>query len=278
MSTQQIIILAFAGIGFLGVLAIVSVAWRRSSDEGVTGRPDRTALRRDRKAERARERKRAESAPVAEPAEPVLVPAGPLPIDPLEVREEVDEETYGVTRRQFFNRGILGVFGLFLAQFGIASLAFMWPRLKSGGFGSKVNAGKVSDLRLAATAPDGRPQPVFISAAQAYVVPFVGSLDGSSFEGLPVVGGDLMALWQRCVHLGCRVPECPSSLGFECPCHGSKYNLHGEYEDGPAPRNLDRFVVSVDDSDNLIIDTGTVIETSRASVKTIEYPQGPSCI
>lgn len=274
MSTTQIIILAFAGIGLFGALAIVSVAWRRTPDASVTGRVDRRALRRDRKAEKARTGEAPE--PEVEAAE--LVPVGAPPVDPLEARQEIDAEAYGVTRRQFFNRGILGVFGLFLAQFGIASLAFMWPRLKAGGFGSKVNAGKVGDLRLAATAPDGRPQPVFVSAAQAYVVPFSGEQAGSSFDGLPVVAGGLMALWQRCVHLGCRVPECPSSLGFECPCHGSKYNLHGEYEDGPAPRNLDRFVVSVDDGDNLIIDTGTVIETSRASVKTIEYPQGPSCI
>jgi cytochrome b6-f complex iron-sulfur subunit len=75
-----------------------------------------------------------------------------------------------------------------------------------------------------------------------------------------------MALWQRCVHLGCRVPQCQASQGFECPCHGSKYNYHGEYEDGPAPRNLDRFVVEIDETGQFIIDTGT------------EYPQGPSCI
>jgi cytochrome b6-f complex iron-sulfur subunit len=87
-----------------------------------------------------------------------------------------------------------------------------------------------------------------------------------------------MALWQRCVHLGCRVPTCPSSQGFECPCHSSKYNYHGEYEDGPAPRNLDRFVVSVDEAGNFIVDTGQVIQTSRARVKSTEYPQGPSCL
>jgi len=275
MSTQQIIILAFAGIGLIGALAIVSVAWRRTSDDSVTGRIDRKALRRDRAAERGRT---SVEVAAASDDESASVPTGPAPIDPLEVREEVDADTFGVTRRQFFNRGILGIFGLFLAQFGIASLAFMWPRLKAGGFGSKVNAGKIEDLIIAGTTADGRVQPVFVSAAQAYVIPFQGDLAGSSFEGLPVVAGGLMALWQRCVHLGCRVPQCDSSQGFECPCHGSKYNFHGEYEDGPAPRNLDRFVVSVDESNSLIVDTGTVIETSRASVKTIEYPQGPSCI
>lgn len=283
MSTTQIIILAFAGIGLLGALAIVSVAWRRSADPSKTGRIDRKAMRRDRRAEEERSKRRQEAASGEEPEVPEeereLVPAGAeTPIDPLAEREEIDTEQFGVTRRQFFNRGILGIFGLFLAQFGIASLAFMWPRLKSGGFGSKVNAGKVEDLMLASVSDDGRVQPVFVSAAQAYVVPIQGSLEGSSFEGLPVEAGGLMALWQRCVHLGCRVPECASSQGFECPCHGSKYNFHGEYEDGPAPRNLDRFIVEVDDSGEFIIDTGNVIETSRASVKTVEYPQGPSCI
>ena len=283
MSTTQIVILAFAAIGLLGALAVVSIAWRRTPEDGEVGRLDRRAMRRDRKAERERRRAAAVEeeearAEEAEAPEEELVPAGAPPVDPLAEREEVDAETFGVTRRQFFNRGILGIFGLFLAQFGIASLAFMWPRLQSGGFGSKVNAGNVDDLLLASQSPDGRLQPVFVSAAQAYVVPVQGSLEGSAFDGLPVVAGGVMALWQRCVHLGCRVPECLSSQGFECPCHGSKYNFHGEYEDGPAPRNLDRFAVELSDTNELIIDTGTVIETSRSSVKTIEYPQGPSCI
>ncbi len=275
MTTTQILLLAFAGIGAFATISIISIAWRR--DGTATGSVDRKAMRRDRAAARRRADAAVPAVAPEEPA-PALVTAGAPPIDPLEARQELDEESFGVTRRQFFNRGILGIFGLFMAQFGVASLAFMWPRLRSGGFGSKVNAGKLEDLAIAALTEDGRVQPVFISAAQAYVVPVQGTLEGSSFDGLPVVAGGMMALWQRCVHLGCRVPQCDSSQGFECPCHGSKYNFHGEYEDGPAPRNLDRFLVTISESNELIIDTGTVIETARSSLKTIEYPQGPSCI
>ena len=54
-----------------------------------------------------------------------------------------------------------------------------------------------------------------------------------------------VALYQKCVHLGCRVPWCESSQWFECPCHGSKYNRVGEKKGGPAPRGLDRFVLQV---------------------------------
>jgi cytochrome b6-f complex iron-sulfur subunit len=157
-----------------------------------------------------------------------------------------------------------------MAQMGIFTLG-SW-RIKAGGFGSRSPPGKAEDLATQVFLPDGRVTPLFIPAAQAYLVPFQGDQAGSSFEGLPVVAGGLMALWQRCVHLGCRVPQCDSSQGFECPCHSSKYNYHGEYEGGPAPRNLDRFVVEVDDSGEFIIDTGQVIQTSRASNKTAVYP------
>jgi cytochrome b6-f complex iron-sulfur subunit len=86
-----------------------------------------------------------------------------------------------------------------------------------------------------------------------------------------------MALYQRCVHLGCRVPWCATSQGFECPCHGSKYDFIGEYFAGPAPRNLDRFGVELID-ERLIIHTGDIIQTPRAPIRTVPYPQGPSCI
>ncbi len=51
----------------------------------------------------------------------------------------------------------------------------------------------------------------------------------------------------------------------------------GEYYAGPAPRNLDRFIVSVS-SGKLIIDTGSVIESPRAGSMSVKYPQGLSCI
>jgi cytochrome b6-f complex iron-sulfur subunit len=272
MSTAQIVTIAFAAIALLAAAAVFTIAWRRGPGPS-SARLDRSAVRRDRSAPPA-----AEPEPVTVGAAAAAAEEPPVPPDPLTLRPEVSAAEYGVTRRQFFNRGILGIFGIFLAQFGIAALAFMWPRLGAGSFGSRVNAGKVADIEAEVFTEDGRVQPLFIPAAQAYVLPFEGDVAGSSFEGLPVVAAGLTALWQRCVHLGCRVPWCASSIGFECPCHGSKYNAHGEYEDGPAPRNLDRFVVSVSEDGDLVIDTGQVVQTARSSAKSIPYPQGPSCI
>jgi cytochrome b6-f complex iron-sulfur subunit len=88
----------------------------------------------------------------------------------------------------------------------------------------------------------------------------------------------VVTLYQRCVHLGCRVPWCDTSQWFECPCHGSKYNAVGEKRDGPAPRGLDRFVPTVDGG-NLIIDTSTIVTGPPIGTNTTKQAQeGPACV
>lgn len=68
-----------------------------------------------------------------------------------------------------------------------------------------------------------------------------------------------LVLFQKCPHLGCRVPECPPSQQFECPCHGSQYSPTGEHLAGPAPRGMDLMAASVIDG-SVVIDTGTIHE------------------
>jgi cytochrome b6-f complex iron-sulfur subunit len=96
-------------------------------------------------------------------------------------------------------------------------------------------------------------------------------------EGVTTQG--IMPLYQRCVHLGCRVPFCQTSQWFECPCHGSKYNGAGEYQLGPAPTGLQRFKVTVDSSGNVMVDTSVIIGGPPRGTNTInEPPQGPFCV
>ena len=87
-----------------------------------------------------------------------------------------------------------------------------------------------------------------------------------------------VALYQRCVHLGCRVPWCQSSQWFECPCHGSKYNRVGEKKAGPAPRGLDRFAIIVGGG-SLTIDTGDIeIGPPIGTNTTGQQQEGPLCV
>jgi cytochrome b6-f complex iron-sulfur subunit len=87
----------------------------------------------------------------------------------------------------------------------------------------------------------------------------------------------VVALYQKCVHLGCRVPWCSASQWFECPCHGSKYNRVGEKTGGPAPRGLDRFGVSVDGG-VVVVDTKQVIQGPPIGTNTTgQQAEGPHC-
>ncbi len=203
---------------------------------------------------------------------------GSIKIEEKVIYEEISEEEAGITRRQFLTKALRISFGAFAGIQAISWLGFMWPKV-SGGFGSKVDAGKVEDLKKQIIQADGSIIPAFIPEARAYVLPFdLSEASGSQFSDGATIADGLVAIYQRCVHLGCRVPWCNSSQGFECPCHGSKYNMVGEYYAGPAPRNLDRFVVSINAAGKFIIDTGTIIESPRAAGLSVKYPQGLSCI
>ena len=182
-----------------------------------------------------------------------------------------------VSRREFFRRSLIASVLLYAAQFGGATIAFLWPSLK-GGFGSVINAGKINDIKSAIQ--QGQGQPVYSGTGRFYVVAYNGKPSGDiDYETEGVSAQGIMPLYQRCVHLGCRVPYCSQSQWFECPCHGSKYNSAGEYKLGPAPRGMDRFHVEVTSSGDVMVDTSEVILGPPRGTDTLHRPQaGPFCV
>jgi cytochrome b6-f complex iron-sulfur subunit len=195
------------------------------------------------------------------------------------VWEPVDEEELGVSRRQFLNRGLVGVVGFSVAGFGAACLGFLWPT-GSSGFGGKIAAGKTSDIL---DYIQSKAAPFYIPEARAYVVQYPPSdlpaakkvYSAVTYSGMEE---GFVALYQRCVHLGCRVPWCQSSQWFECPCHGSKYNRVGEKKAGPAPRGLDRFALTVSGG-AMTIDTGSIqLGPPIGTNTTGQQQEGPLCV
>jgi cytochrome b6-f complex iron-sulfur subunit len=192
--------------------------------------------------------------------------------------EPVDPEELGVTRRQFFNRGILTGIGLGLGGFGAAALAFLWPS-SAGGFGGKVSVGNVDDVEKSIQAK----QPFYNAAAKTYIQPYPKDDTAKAAKVYPpsIVAGmkqGYVALYQKCVHLGCRVPWCQTSQWFECPCHGSKYNRVGEKRGGPAPRGLDRFPLAVSGG-SIVVDTGTIVQGPPIGTDTTGQGQeGAPCV
>jgi cytochrome b6-f complex iron-sulfur subunit len=179
-----------------------------------------------------------------------------------------------VSRRDFFRKSLISSLLVFGAQFGGASVAFLWPSLR-GGFGAVIDAGSVQDIKEALRSGE----PFYVGTGRFYVVPYNGSPAGDVDyvrEGVSAEG--IMPLYQRCVHLGCRVPFCGASKWFECPCHGSKYNQAGEYRLGPAPRGMDRFHMEIVGG-RVMVDTSEVVLGPARGTDTISQPpQGPFCV
>ncbi|MEE9297547.1 MAG: Rieske 2Fe-2S domain-containing protein [Acidimicrobiia bacterium] len=160
-----------------------------------------------------------------------------------------------MNRRDFLDRG----WKAGIVMIGAAGVWTSWDVLRplpGSGLGGVVKTVTPSEV------PSD--SPVYIRAAQTY---------------LTRIDDEIVALWQRCPHLGCRVPWCESSGEFQCPCHGSRFNRAGEVRSGPSPRGMDRFKVTVVD-DIVEVDTGTITEGFRLGTpETIDEPvRGPGCL
>jgi cytochrome b6-f complex iron-sulfur subunit len=279
VNASTVLIIAIPVLLALAAVMVLATARRRAT----TGRLSRETRARDKSATGdtgtdlvrtedvdAEARARADAA--REGAAPV--PAGARA--PAE-RVPVDEEELGLSRRQFFNRGILTGIGISVAAFGAASLAFLWPR-EAGGFGSDVNVGDLSKID-ADIADVGFS---YNATARTYIVPYPADDIGNAeqvYDPKIVTGMEkgYVALYQKCPHLGCRVPFCESSQWFECPCHGSKYNQVGEKRGGPAPRGMDRFPIDVGDA--ITVKTGDlVIGPPIGTDTTGQGAEGAPCV
>jgi cytochrome b6-f complex iron-sulfur subunit len=158
-------------------------------------------------------------------------------------------------RRRFLNLAWKGLATGLAVEAGWTTYDILNPK-PSGAFGGIVGAGTVQDYPEGTVRnfPDGR---FYVTSAQ----------------------GGLVALYQKCPHLGCRVPFCDSSGRFECPCHGSIYNIRGEYIQGPAPRGMDRFPIKIQGDGAVLVDTAKVVEgPARGASSVPSEAKGPSCV
>ena len=175
-----------------------------------------------------------------------------------------------LSRRRFLRRSMLAVWGISGVAAVAGALDFMYPNLATG-FGGQLIVGKVAEFVAALPKefaleskgvfhrPVARAYIIHMAAGTQFLLNgedlssqlssenFVKAQDGSYW----------VALYQKCVHLGCTVPFRDSCASFKCPCHGSHYNVDGEYLDGPAPRSLDRFQILFQ-ADNVIVNTGSI--------------------
>lgn len=130
---------------------------------------------------------------------------------------EAGVDVAGPSRREFLFYIWAASMALTAAAGGGAIIWFMLPRFKEGEFGGTFPL---------TTAPAVETSPLSNATGKFWL---------SNAES------GLVALYKVCTHLGCLYAWVENSHRFECPCHGSKYELDGTFIEGPAPRSLDRF-------------------------------------
>jgi len=287
MSAAVIIIIAVAAVLVLGALSVVTLA--RKSDVRGAGALSGETVKRDRVA---RQERPVEAMPEASPPTRQDVErAGQLARRPAPVERAADRapapwsppdpEALGVSRRMFLNRASITLTSAGLGAFAAAGfVGFLWP-FASGGFGQPVVVGKLGEILESISTGNGF---FYASSARTWIteypadaLPKATAIYDEAL--LPGMERGIVALYQKCPHLGCRVPECATSQWFECPCHGSQYNRVGEKKAGPAPRGMDRFPVTVAANGDVTVDTGTVIDGPPIGTNTTgQEAEGPHCI
>jgi cytochrome b6-f complex iron-sulfur subunit len=162
-----------------------------------------------------------------------------------------------ITRRLFMLGGFWSSVSLLILGVTGISLDFMWLK-KITGFGG--------DIFIAAKdVPPPGSEPIRHVKGRFWLV----NLEAGTTPNGEKTEGGLLALWQKCPHLGCTIPwrrdfKFSGRKGwFRCPCHGSTYTKEGGIiVAGPAPRPMDVFPIEVLDDLSLRVEIGRQFEFS----------------
>ena len=98
--------------------------------------------------------------------------------------------------------------------------------------------------------------PESLAAGQAFVPPGRSAALFRDGEGV-------YAISLVCTHLGCIVK--PTAVGFECPCHGSRFGHDGAVTKGPAPKALPWVGVTMA-SNGITVDEDTTVPKGTKKV------------
>ena len=151
--------------------------------------------------------------------------------------ENEKKSRFKLTRGQFLGIAWVGAIGLVIGEALLALARYIQP-VKTGGFGGEVFAGNVDDFEVGSV--------TYILSGRFYLV---RNMDG------------LLAVWQKCTHLGCAVPWAEGENQFHCPCHGSLFTPEGVVTGGPAPRPMDTFPIEIRDGE-------VWVDTSKPTQRT----------
>jgi Rieske Fe-S protein len=168
-----------------------------------------------------------------------------------------------VTRRTFIGWWMAALLTSTVVTGLAPILVFLWPAPPSGQKKGavKVPLGKPLD-QLANGEAIKFDSP--ISPNTAFIMANGGGDNAAgelSFGGFAVkdMDGKNHVFAINCSHLGCSVALNAEAKTFDCPCHGSRFNLDGTVHQGPAAYPLSDLTWKADTDPNTIVVDGVIL-------------------
>ncbi len=75
--------------------------------------------------------------------------------------------------------------------------------------------------------------------------------------------GGFYAVSAVCTHLGCITQWKEDARQIQCPCHGSKFEPNGKKIEGPAPRPLPHFAITLTADGELLVDKLQIVKPDQ---------------
>jgi len=168
------------------------------------------------------------------PQTPVSITEKPITRNPGTTQAQTTPDAHDMDRRTFIKWLVVGwsAFVAVLAGYGTMMMRYMFPNVLfepkqsfRAGYPDEYQVGEVSERWKV-----------------LYSVWIVRDTE------------KIYAISTVCTHLGCTPNWLPNEGKFKCPCHGSGFYKTGINFEGPAPRPLERFQISLSDDGEIVVD------------------------
>jgi cytochrome b6-f complex iron-sulfur subunit len=193
-------------------------------------------------------------APAKEPKAKLVVP--PMPVKPEYAKPKAPKGEEATDGRRFFMStlaiGFLSM-GTTFTLWTLGFARFMFPNILTEP-PSRFPVGFPGDF------PPGSVDEKFKATNGVWIV-------NTEYNGKR----EIVALRTVCTHLGCTPNWLDGEQKFKCPCHGSGFYKDGINFEGPAPRPLERYAISVGDDGQLVVDK------SKLFLEELGQWQDPAC-
>lgn len=123
----------------------------------------------------------------------------------------------------------------------------------------------------AADAAEGATQEAVVDAGPLADFPADRVYDQFRDQGFFVIrrNRQLYALSSVCTHKGCKVrPQ--EDQSYLCKCHKSRFDTEGRVVNPPAPRDLPRLAVAVDEKHHLLVNLDRTVHAERTQARISE--------